>query len=401
MSHHTKNILTNKMKSEKPMSHFMAFSQEVPNPVMPDVFHQKGYNWVNFGKDNLYPNNIITPIYNSSAMARTCVNSKLVYTVGEGLHTKDPDLEYILKRANPMDSWNDIFKRAALDQLIYGGFYLQIIWDELGENIAEIYNMDFNDIRSGLIDKDTDKVEFYWYSPNWADYKKNHNRPTQVKSFDPSQAHLYPRQILFYRNYNPAEKYYCLPDWSGSITAANVDIMIDSFHWYNLQQGLAPSLFINMCNGIPDASTQQEIYQTLASTYSGVDGAGKFFLSFSDSKEHGTEVTTLDAANSDYYIQLSQRISQSLITGFRITSPLLLGIKDLGGAGLGNNKEEILAASSLFTNTVIIPIQKNLLKIFDRLIGYYGYDTELYIEQLKLFNEDNEQIGEKTVDAIQ
>jgi len=389
------------MEAKPKFNPIMKFSQEVPNPVMPTIFHQRGQPWINFGGDNLYPNNVITPIYNSSAMARTCVNSKLVYTVGEGLRTKDPELEYILKRANPIDGWNDIFSRAALDQLIYGGFYLQIIWDELGENIVEIYNMDFNDVRSGVIDKETDKVEFYWYSSNWADWKKALYKPVSVKAFDPAKADLYPRQILFYRNYNPAEKYYCLPDWSGSITAANVDIMIDSFHWYNLQQGLAPSLFISMNNGIPDPATQQEIYQTLASTFSGVEGAGRFFLSFADNKEHGTEVVPIAAENSDYYIQLSQRISQSLLTGFRITSPLLLGIKDLGGAGLGNNKDEMLAASSLFTNTVIIPLQKNLLKLFDRLIGYYGYDTELYIEQLKLFNDDNEQIGEQTVDAIQ
>jgi hypothetical protein len=156
-----------------------------------------------------------------------------------------------------------------------------------------------------------------------------------------------------------------------------------------------------MNNGIPDPDSQRSIYDSLSSTFSGVEGAGKFFLSFADSKDHGTEVTTLDAANSDYYIQLSQRISQSLLTGFRITSPLLLGIKDIGGAGLSNNKDEVLVASSLFTNSVIIPLQKNLLKLFDRLVNYYGYDTELYIEQLRLFNEDNEQIGEQTVDAIQ
>jgi hypothetical protein len=30
---------------------------------------------------------------------------------------------------------------------------------------------------------------------------------------------------------------------------------------------------------------------------------------------------------------------------------------------------------------------------------YYGHDTELYIEPLRLFNEDNQQIGDAQVDA--
>jgi hypothetical protein len=35
-------------------------------------------------------------------------------------------------------------------------------------------------------------------------------------------------------------------------------------------------------------------------------------------------------------------------------------------------------------------------------MSYYGYeDNELYIEPLRLFNEDGEQVGEATVDAIE
>jgi hypothetical protein len=155
-----------------------------------------------------------------------------------------------------------------------------------------------------------------------------------------------------------------------------------------------------MNNGVPDPATQEEIYDDIAATFSGVDGGGKFFLSFAADKEHGTDVIPIQGANDDYYIQLSQRISQSILTGHRISSPLLLGIKDIGGAGLSNNKDEILVASEHFSSAVIKPIQKNLLKAFDKLIYLYGYDTELYIEPLRLFNEDGEQIGEAQVDAI-
>jgi hypothetical protein len=83
-----------------------------------------------------------------------------------------------------------------------------------------------------------------------------------------------------------------------------------------------------------------------------------------------------------------------------ISSPLLLGIKDVGGAGLSNNKDEILVASEHFNTIVIKPIQKYMLKIFDKLMSYYGYpDNELYIEPLRLFNEDGVQVGEAVVDA--
>lgn len=379
----------------------IALSQEVPNPVMPNVYHHRGESWIRFGADNLYPQNVITPIFDSSAMTRSCLTSKHVYVNGEGLRTEKPELEYVLKRANSDgEGWNDIFARASLDQLIYGGFYLEIIWNETGDAITDIYNFDFNDMRSGTINPETDRVEWYYYSADWKNYKKSLYKPMAIRAFNPAEAGLYPRQVMFVKNYNPAQKYYPLPDWSGSITAANVDIMIDSFHWYNLQQGLTPSLFIQMNNGVPDPDTQKDIYDNIAATFSGVDGAGKFFLSFAADKDHGTDVIPIQGANDEYYIQLSQRISQSILTGHKISSPLLLGIKDLGGAGLGNNANEILVASEHFSSTVIKPIQKNLLKVFDRLIGYYGYDTSLYIEPLKLFNEEGQKVGEEKIDAI-
>jgi hypothetical protein len=77
-----------------------------------------------------------------------------------------------------------------------------------------------------------------------------------------------------------------------------------------------------------------------------------------------------------------------------------LGIKDIGGQGLGNNSNEILVASNHFSSTVIVPIQKVLIKLFDRLVRYYGYpEVELFIEPLKLFDEDGTKIGDEQVDA--
>jgi len=382
-------------------SNFLKFSREVPDPTLPQIFEVRSHSWISYGAENLYPQNIITPIYNGSSMVRTCVKSKQLYTVGEGLRTKNPDLEYVLKRANAdLEGWTDIFSQASLDFIIYGGFALQIIWDETGEKIVDIYNMDFNDIRSGHIEKETDRVEWYYYSADWAKYKKDIYKPKAIKAFNPNTAHLYPRQLLYSYTKNPGNKYYPLPSYSGALTAANVDIMIDSFHWYNLQNGLAPSLLISMHNGIPDPETRQDIYDNLASSFSGVDAAGKFFLTFATDKEHGTEVTPIEAANSDYYITLSQRVSTQILSGMGISSPLLLGIKDVGGAGLSNNKDEILVASEHFNTIVIKPIQKYMLKIFDKLMSYYGYpDNELYIEPLRLFNEDGVQVGEAVVDA--
>jgi len=191
-----------------------------------------------------------------------------------------------------------------------------------------------------------------------------------------------------------------MPSYSGSLTDIQVDVSISSFHYYNLMNGLNPSLFVQMMDGIPSPEERQDIYQNLAASFSGVEGAGKFFLSFAQDKDHATEITPIDGANDEYYITLENRITSRILTGHRITSPLLLGIKDIGGSGLSNNKDEIMVASQHFNATVIAPIQKVLLKVFDKLLHYYGYDTDLYIEPLRLFDAENKQVGDAQVDAI-
>ena len=388
------------MNNPESKSNFIKFSQQVPDPTLPRVFEVRGQSWVNFGERNLYPNELVTPLYNASAMNRSCIISKHIYTVGEGLKMKNPDFDYVLKRANAdRQGWNDIFTRASLDYIIYGGFALNVIWSENGEKITDLYNIDFNDVRSGHIDKNTDKVEFYYYSADWTKYKKDIYKPKAIKGYDPAQADVHPNQILYFFDYNPSQKYYPLPSYSGSLTDIQLDVSIASFHYYNLMNGLNPSLFIQMFNGIPSPEERQDIYQELASAYSGVEGTGKFFLSFAPDKEHGTEVTPIESANDDYYVTLESRIASRILTGHRITSPLLLGIKDIGGAGLSNNKDEILVASDHFSQTVIKPMQKILLKEFDKLMYYYGYEEEMYIEPLRLFNDEGEQIGETQVIA--
>jgi len=377
----------------------MRFNQQVPDPTLPTIFHNRGQSWVNFGALNDYPNELITPLFNGSAMNKTCILSKHLYTCGEGLITKNPEMEYLLKRANShKEGWNEVFSRAALDYIIYGGYALNVIWSEDGTKITDIYNMDFNDIRSGQIDKDSDRVEWYYYSADWTKYKKDLYRPKAVKSFDPNQADLYPNQILYFFPPQPGSKLYPVPSYSGALTAIQVDISIDSFHYYNLQNGLNPSLFVQMNNGIPSPEERQDIYEDLASTFSGVEGAGKFFLSFANDKEHSTEVTTIESANDEYYIALSQRIAQQILSAHQITNPLLLGIKDIGGSGLSNNKDELMTSAMLFTSTTIVPIQKTLLKEFNKLMSWYGYEEELLIDPLRLFDSDGSEVEQENVE---
>jgi hypothetical protein len=354
----------------------------VPNPTVPQVFKVRGYPWMSYGVDNAYPQ-YITELYTKSAINRTALISKSIGVVGQGLRTKDPSLEYVLNRINDEESWNEVFEKAATDYEIYSGIALNIVWNSTGDKIHSIYHIPFPDVRSGDIDPTTDKTEIYYYSSNWAKFRRN--TPISYQSFDPTKALEFPSQILYYFDYSPGSRYYPVPSYSGSCSDIQIDIETSTFHLSNLANGLNPSLWINFNDGIPDPEAQQDLYQNIGSAFSGVENTGKFFATFSRSKDSAPEVTPIQSVNDEYYITLETRVTTRILTGHRITSPLLLGLYHEGGSGLGSNKDEIVVAYNHFQATVLNPDIKALLKPFDKLMKYYGYDTKLYVEPLRLF----------------
>ena len=354
----------------------------VPNPTVPEIFKVRGYPWISYGADNLYPS-YVTELYNKSAINRRALQSKILGVFGEGLRTADPELEYVLNRANDEETWNDVFEKIVTDYEIYGGFALNVIWNATGDRIHSFYHLPFTAIRSGEIDPITDKVEHYYYSSNWTRFKKY--RPIRYKSFDPNDALQCPSQVFYFFDYHPGSPYYPLPSYSGSLQDITIDVEVSNLHLSNLANGLNPSLFISFVNGQPSIENQKMIYDSLASSFAGTMNTGKFFCAFSDDKEHAPEVTPIESANDDYYVNLETRITTRILTGHGITSPLLLGLYKEGGSGLGSNTNEILVAYESFKNTVLKPEIRALLKPMDRIMHYSGYDTKLYIEPLKLF----------------
>ena len=363
-------------------SKYYSFNVDRIEPNLPIFVERAGRKWISYGGDNLYPQ-FIAGLFQKSAMNRTCIISKVDGVFGQGLSTKDPEQNYLLKRANPKESWNDVFEKIVLDYVTFGGFAANIIWSNDGEEIAEIYHIDFSKVRSGIHIPETDKVEHYYYSSDWNNWKKN--APIQYAAYNPSKSLEQPNQLYYFFDYEPGSLFYPLPSYSGGLNDIQLDTEVSKWHLNNIANGLAPSLFISLANGVPDPEARQEIYDEITMAFRGSDNAGKAFIAFSDDKEHAPEITPIPAANSDYYVTLETRITSRILSAHRITSPLLLGLYHEGGSGFGSNADEIEVSYAHFVSTVVKPIQKVLLKCMNGLMDYKGYgNVELVIEPNKI-----------------
>jgi hypothetical protein len=370
---------------------YFSFNVDRIEVELPIFVERAGKKWIDYGVDNQWPG-FVAGLYQKSAMNRTAIMSKLDGVIGQGLKTKKEEDNYLLKRANPKESWNDVFEKCALDYLTFGGYAMNIIFANDGETIAEFYHMDFTKVRSGIHVPDIDRPEFYYYSSDWGQYRRF--RPIEYKAFDPVCAETHPSQVLYCFDYEPGNLFYPLPSYAGSLNDIQIDINVSKFHLSALANGLNPGLFISMNNGIPDPLARQEIYDEITMAFRGSENANKAFIAFSDDAEHAPTVTPIESANDDYYVNLESRITSRILTGHRITSPLLLGLYHEGGSSLGSNKDEIETAYAHFTATVIKPLQKSMLKTFDTLMYYKGYETvELYIEPNKMIEATENTIA--------
>lgn len=127
-----------------------------------------------------------------------------------------------------------------------------------------------------------------------------------------------------------------------------------------------PSMAVSFTNGVPGEEAMDMIERQLSAKYSSTNNAGKFFLFFSENPETAPQITPIPNNASDaWYSNMAPQVEQTILTAHRITSPMILGIKTEGQLG---GRAEILDAYQLFLQTVIIPIQEEILRTLEKVL---------------------------------
>jgi len=344
---------------------------------LPDIREVRSKEYMYYGALNLFPQSLIE-LYDTSAMHHTCIDAITAGIVGDGIEVIGD--EYVNQKGETID---EIFEKISLDYTLYQGYALNIIWNKERTKIAEMYHLPFGNVRSGKPNEE-DEVEEYMYSADWSNLRKY---PYQsYRAFDASDNKGdNASQIYYCYNYTPGNQVYPLPSYVAAMNDISLDAQVSRFHANNIANGLAPSMFVQFRNGTPSPEERREVYKEIEKTFQGTENAGRFFLAFSEPGKE-LQVTPIDSANDDYYILLEERISSRILTAHRITSPLLLGIKD--SSGFSSNAEEIKVAYAHFEGTVVEPKRKKIISGFGYMLRLAGYNVGIKIRPNKLVNEE-------------
>jgi hypothetical protein len=345
-------------------------------PDFSEVFNR--FPWVFYGDDNLMPNYLLDQ-YNNCAIHKAVITSKVNQICGDGMVSLDNPMATVYLM-NGQENISDIFRKCALDFVLFGSFALNVIWSKDRKTIAEIHHCDVSRLRMGKINPETDKVEKFYYSPDWTNLKKF--PPKEYPAFDQEEGE--PSQVLYYRCYQPNMSYYSIPDYSGGMNAIAIDIEIKNFHKNNLRRGMAPTLWINFVNGIPGEEEQRIITRALEEQYGGTDNAGVAIISFNESKEQSPDITQINPSGNDqYYQQIYDDINRSILSAHRVSSAELFGIATAGRLG---GASEITEHTEYFRKMVIMPYQNEMLPAFNKIVSLkFEKQTTFEIKPLSIF----------------
>ena len=108
-----------------------------------------------------------------------------------------------------------------------------------------------------------------------------------------------------------------------------------------------------------------------------------------DSPENAPQIVPIPQNGADnYYTTINDMVVQKILTGHRITSPMILGIKEAGQLG---GRDEVIDAYLLLQNTVFKPFQQEILSSLESLMKINFPDIVLGINQKKLFDDGTEE----------
>jgi len=344
----------------------------------PEFKEDRSKDWILYGTErpwrNRYPDYLLD-LFNSSAKHNAIIRGKVDYIVGKGFRVDDKGLgteslakvSKFINQPNPYETLDELLAKCALDLEIYNGFALEIIANKTNQKIAGVYHVDFTKYRKR---KETDG---YFYSEEW---HKTQPEVEYIPEFDPYK--LGGKSLLYVKAYHPMSDVYPLPEYLGCVPYVEMDKEIANFHLNSIKNGFTGGNMFNFFNGVPPEEEQEALERKIYDKFSGSENANKILLNFSDSREQGTEVVSLNGNDFDKRFDiLNQTVRKEIFSGHRIVDPNLFGIKE---DGIFATRNQIRDSYELFQNTYVNQRQRLLEQVFNGLASVQGFEGRLYIE---------------------
>lgn len=382
---------------DKKQTSFAEFgSVEMAISQIPNITEKRGSDIVSWGDDNLYPQEIRKLKY-GSGIHNAIVSSAGDLISGDGfLINGAKTLEESLSAYNSLSvesktlydqfinnpygdqTLEDIHKEISVDCKEIGGFALEVVLNNEFDKVSTIKYLDIANVRAGKMCDG--KVSTYYYDRDWS--KNQGKKRRELPVFDPKNINKDNCNQIIYVKRGKLE-YYPEPDYIGCLTWIQIDYQMGVFHLANIENGMNPSLWWRFYKIPPGENGKQAVLDDLRKNYKGPTKTSKHIVTFSEGKELAPDIAPIAVNNLDkQMIVLAELCDQKILTGNRLTSPLLAGISMPGKMG---GDTEVEMTYKIYDKSRMKPYRNIIAATYNKILDFNKTEVKIDINPFNPF----------------
>lgn len=347
------------------------------NYIRPEIKEVSGKKWVLNGDKNSFYQTIIDA-YNGSPTNSAIIDSYSQFIYGKGLTSKD--------KAKKPSEWASILslvskkdlRKICKDFEMFGEASIEVKY--INNKIQRCFHIAKQRIAPEVANEDGD-ITGYYYCYDFANVNKY--KPERFDAFGFGDGLGERSEIYIFKDYQVGQFYYSNPSYVSGISWAKMEEEISNYSINHIQKGLSFGHIINMNCGVQESvETIQENTRQIRNHLTGSQNAGAFFLNWNDNKDSEITISALEVSDAhQQYDYLSSEARQQLCTSHKLTSPMLVGIKEANG--FSSNAEEIRVGFEELMINVIKPKQEIILDGLMEVFSVNGITLDLQFESLR------------------
>ena len=334
---------------------------------MPKAIEDKQKDYVAYGEDNDYYAFLIQQFLQSATNNAAIKSiSDLIYGKGIAIEGSEIDSKEVKELRSVIG--HRCLKKIILERKMLGQAAMQVIYSKAGNNrkVVKIKHFPIHTLRPEKMDAEG-VINCYYYHPDWLN-KRPSDKLTKIPTFGNSKEAV---ELMIIKPYVSGYSYFSPVGYSGALPYCELENEIADYLLNEAKNSFSGTKVINFNNGVPSAEERNQITRDVKNKLTGSRGQ-KVIVAFNESADNQATVEDISLNDAPgHYEYLANEAMHKILVGHRVTSPMLLGIKD-GGNGLASNSDEIMVASQLFNSTVIRTFQDEVLDSLEEILELIG-----------------------------
>lgn len=360
------------------------------------ITKKSSMGWVNYGKNNDIPSKLLG-LYNESPTHAACINFGVQSIVAGGIDYEAMSFDGSQTVPNYEYSFDELIRNLALDFMLFGTYYLQIIKNN-DDKTFSFWHIPAEKVRWSPYDEDG-QITTYWISNDWS--ATGLNPPIEIDAFDMRPDTTIERgkpYIYCFRKYSPTMNYYTSPHYYPAIKAISAEISYQNFDLKHIVNGFSAAGILTLPE-VENDEQRQAIIDNVQRLFQGEENANSIAITFrSNIEDKPVEWTPFSnkGSNVDEYAGANQRVINRILAAHQINDPQLIGLPNLGGTGFNSEGRLLEVAYNVYNKVVGNYNRQCVIKTINDCFKMNGIDTEIIMKPLRFNDIEGENNAEDT-----